>query len=265
MKANKKLLSLAIASLFMVGSVNAFAEGDTYNAYFDDINIGLDPLSVLLTDLDLSDVGTLVVSAAVNTANINGSINIDSASGLTFNSAGQANATASADSSVTDANASVQASAASGNYLKTTVIGSMNDSDVLVNNDTSYTRTASPSVEGSEDLQTDALIGSLAAGLGGFLVATDDNPADQLVVVQGSFNTGDLNASVNISSTAEYEEGWGRYRNNKPYFTGLNIADLAISTVAIGAMNSGVLEITNNSSVNVTTNVTGTLGNTVPQ
>lgn len=284
MKLNKKLLAASVAAMFIA----APAYADNTITPEDQLELIENLLDDSL-DLDDGLVRTIsgAINLAPIDASVNISGNSIDFNGA--NSA-SATANSTADSAVLGANATVSAiaNATSGNSIVTNAIGAVNDSSVKVDNAVGYIRennlTYSSTLEGDYDTETaqDAVEGGAIAGeyafltgLGGLLMGQaifggsslplgglDPNvdfgefgaePAIEnagVATFQAAYNTGDINASVNITSAS---------LDNNYYYRGLrdnlDISDLAISTTAIGAVNKGSVEVVNSLIVDVQSTV----------
>jgi hypothetical protein len=260
MKLTKKLIAASVAVMFVSSPV--------YADEFTSPQTTLDMIDDILDDsLDIDDAMVRVVSSAINLAPINASVSLSGAR-IDFNEATTANATATAtaNSSVAEANATVSAitSAVSGNSIKTSAIGSVNDTSVTTLNELAYLRdntmVASFDLSGEVDQETvrDSVEGGAIAGeygfltgLGGVIVGESlfGNEDNGTAVFQAAYNSGDINSAV-VIATADTGEYYTRgLRDN------LNINDLAITTNAIGAVNSGLVNATNSIVVDVKTSI----------
>jgi hypothetical protein len=265
MKFKKKVVGLAVASALSMSVLPMTSHAQS--ADFEGNEFFIDEL--LDSSLDLDDATFRVISSAINIGSVDGSINLQ-AQDITFNKASAASASSTSSALTSEiegatANALSQSSATSGNFFRTTAVGAANNTDVTVESLFGYTRDSSAEVVGTglpdndiEDVLGGAALSIFATGLGGYEIASDGPP--QIAVFQSALNTGDINASVNITSGA-LAQVTGPFGFSATFggFSDLVISDLAISTTAIGATNSGSLKVGSDFQVNVTTSPSITL------
>jgi hypothetical protein len=266
MKFNKKLTVLAVTSALALSAYtsNAFAYDDEDYA---DLGI-VGEVGYMLETLDTDDSLYQVISISGNDASIDASINLI-ANEIEFEQAGSANASATALATATSSDvensssaAIAQALANSGNNFKTVAVGALNNSDITLLTEFTYDRENNGNeffVDGYDsgfigEFGSVAALANAVTGLGGVAVASQalNSEDPRISVFQAAFNTGDINASVNMAAVSLDEVGY--YSRSFRDDTDLEIADLAISTTAIGASNSGAISITDSINVIVKTN-----------
>lgn len=261
MELKKKLLAASVAAMFVAAPAYADGIGNTIDAEYNE-----DLIDELLNDaLDLDDAQVRVISAAMNLAPLDASVNI-SGNSIEFKSAtaAKAEATATADSMVEGANATVSAAAVatSGNAINAKAIGAVNDTAVDITNEFAYLRENTFDLTGEEEDAVEAadLAGeyTFLSGLGGLIIgggllSGEDGGTVDVAVFQAAYNTGDINASVNITSAGVDADYYTRKYDGRD---NLEIADLSISTTAIGAVNSGSVTVAQSAIIDVTTSVT---------
>jgi hypothetical protein len=270
MKLKKVAVASAVSALLAFsGSANAWTN-------FDDI---VD--EVISTWRD----EVKIVTGAYNDDEINASINVE-ASSIEFKvGAPDVSATADATADAVDSLSNATATAIVGNVLSTTAIGAYNSATLeidltgLMDYETyAYGSVAATGediqIEGldeddvasayTEDQQEETmveeteLISDIPSQLAGNFAGSDYENNVDIGIVNMAFNDGDIDASVNIIAASVEPTVLDRVGT---YGT-ITLANMSITTTAIGAFNSSVTKLTA-SGVDLPTPVLGVLGGDV--
>lgn len=267
MNFKQKVISSAVLACFMAAP--AYAEN------FIDESVD----TIVNEALDADDAMTRVISGALNYATIDASVSI-TAEQISITSGADAAATATVDGleGVTGI-----VNAISGNSIVTTAIGAVNDTAVTVDNNVEYlvdltsgeysivdvtinnnfgsgfNSGFNPSQDYDFDgiLSFDNIFGNAYGGEYSNGYADAENGVG---VFQAAYNAADINASVIIAAAPSYDLDSFWDRNRELAVNTIDLANISITTTAIGAVNSGTV----NAASSVVNSLTATTAASLP-
>jgi hypothetical protein len=223
-----KLKAIAAATLIATGlvSTNAFADPEIKV----DISSYRSPGS--LSELEMEDFDISVLAAAINTAELNASINL-SAEKINIGATASSSATATADVTAGEA-AEAVATAINGNTFKTLGLGAQNIANISSIADEAFIEFGSYDVSGS-----------------GGEVST--NMDDEIGILSLAYNQAEINASVNLNAAFDEQRvvTAGLFANlfsvtalNPSWQSTIDATNLSISTTVLGASNNTTVNLT---------------------
>jgi hypothetical protein len=258
MNFKQKVVSSAVLACFIAAPA--------YADYIDSVQ------GLVGSALDADDAMVRVISGALNYATIDASVSI---------TAEQISITSGADAAASATVEGLQGvtgivNAISGNSIVTTAIGAVNDTAVTVDNNVEYLVDLTSGEYSIVDVTINNNFGS--GSNSGFNPSQDYNfygilsfanifgnayggeygndgeyadPENGVGVFQAAYNAADINASVMIAAAPSYELDSFWDRNRELAVNTIDLANISITTTAIGAVNSG--------SVNVASSVVNSL------